>query len=660
MITQIKTIVFGGLCFFFMSIGGATACELPAEGLVYDAADVAAKKIELNINQIWAEEDVRAVKKKVDSCRKDIKNKLAVRQKRILSLLADKADIKRIQAVFESPAQLQKLEKEREEIIKRFLKESKDITYSGLMAVVVHGSLNKATRLRAAAEKMIFDASVKEIRDMALGLTSEAEEDKKILAPYLNDSYGEMEIERLVLQRRVFFNKRAQLVYLVLIKIRPFKEAAGQSGQKIEPGLKGYVADFMSEEAMEDFQAALAEHTSPSFAQKTATAMQASSEDVKKIVKQRNTMSRNETLDLSMRLHDRLRKKDKIIGNISKELNDARSNLADYYQKLGVACGSPAESCIGDALRKTDYLVDAEIQKGLAEKKKELALWEKGVSGSGEIAGELRLLAAQGYESIRNKYAGPQKLLSIDASDKVGAVQDKETEKHVYVDYEPDKIFIIPYTTSEGRLHLLEVVSFKITGAKKTPEQIAKDRAPIMMSGIPSKFGYTKTKAPVQETPAAAIKISKTDKSKPEGTISGIAKKYQLGNVVTLTIKARDDAALKSVRFYVENTGISKSWNVKGISKTLKYSFSTRDLKPDEYVYSLFLEDANGNSNSMTGLGKFSLFAVEKDDIKTRLQKKLLMKQTEKKRQKEEKKTEDRKPEVPKDKKDKIKSILKD
>jgi len=99
------------------------------------------------------------------------------------------------------------------------------------------------------------------------------------------------------------------------------------------------------------------------------------------------------------------------------------------------------------------------------------------------------------------------------------------------------------------------------------------------------------------------IKI--TDDVKPTGEIYGIKNSYNIGDIISYSIKGWDNNSLYKLNFTVKNSsGITKhkkEWYVSGTSVSKFYSFNTNGWKPGTYYYALWVKDAAENAKEYPG-----------------------------------------------------------
>lgn len=624
-----KTACLVGFFLNALNFNAAYGCVLPSEGLVYEAYDVARKNITLNLNQIWGEEDIRAIKSEAMECRQIVVNEIASHEQQIQALLRDKSTIEKMKYINEISSQLKQLEDERDNILKSFMNESNDITYWGIYAVLVYGPLKQAGRLFEFSNSMLAPAAEKGMRDLAYTHTLETDGESGTLSKILTNDFGRMEIERVIVQKKVFFNKQAQLVYLVLVKVKPFLQKS-ESNAIASGNFQGFVADVLSDDGFDEFQKQLSEQTNRDFAKDAVKEMKNVMIDVRAVVIKNNKIAENETLNISARLSDRMRKKEKIITDLNAELEGARDNLSQIYRDISLACSGEPESCIEDAFRKINFLIEKETDKSLTVKAGDLAVWDEKVIASKDLAKDLSQLAYTGYAMLKESHAGRIKLMNLGEPGIEPGLKDAE-ERELFVIMEPDKVFIYPYTTSRGEMRLLELMTFQLRETDVSEQEASVlELKKNMVSGKPSKTGGEKKQAAIKTQ--TLVEDRTKDTMKPQAAVTGILDKYQKGSRVYLKIIASDDLALKSVGFSVENTQISKTWTVEGTSVNLEFSFPSGNLEPAEYAYSMIVQDEAGNSTNMNRVGTFEVYVTQKDAIRDKLKNALMKKEEEKKK----------------------------
>ncbi len=105
-----------------------------------------------------------------------------------------------------------------------------------------------------------------------------------------------------------------------------------------------------------------------------------------------------------------------------------------------------------------------------------------------------------------------------------------------------------------------------------------------------------------EDTESSEEHKEKPDTDKPAGEIVGIGDTYTQGDVVSYTVRAKDNKSLKKMTFEVkDNASAKKIWNAGGTSASYQSSFSTDGWGPGTYCYSLLIEDDSENSEKVTG-----------------------------------------------------------
>ena len=105
------------------------------------------------------------------------------------------------------------------------------------------------------------------------------------------------------------------------------------------------------------------------------------------------------------------------------------------------------------------------------------------------------------------------------------------------------------------------------------------------------------------EEPSGTFQSVKSmDRTFPTGSIESSKGRYSTDEKVLLTVRARDEAALSRVTFFIKDASVEKRWSPSGRVLERRVRFPASKLKPGRHVCSIEIEDAAGNISQKLGV----------------------------------------------------------
>jgi len=442
-------------------------CLLQYKGQIIDAFDIENGYFNVTINQIYSSDQMLTIEQTINRCNKIIEKNITDYQDLILSINRNKINIEKFRNIINIKDRVDTLKEEKRNIQKTLKKNISEISFHGIYGVILDaGYENDYNVLLTFAKRVIAQKAISDILETCIKSETSVINGKIFFDKIINSVSGQIQIKKTIMEERKYFKGKNQFIFAAIISIAPLKSKIKPNTKTLNLNLKYLSANLLSSSTKNIFFESLKKRTSSSYTKLIVNKINKISLLYSKDIVQKNSLSQELKNKLLSEYSKLIEHKENEIQIEKNKLENKRSRLKQSYLKAGFNCSKLPENCIDETLNEMNYKISKLIKLIDSNQKSELVYSDVTVPQRGKLKEEIFRLSKNLYKDMKTLYGKKELFLNIEIVES----QILSSNQYIYGSYinrNPDKVFLYPYSNDNGDMKIKIVMSFKSDQEKR-------------------------------------------------------------------------------------------------------------------------------------------------------------------------------------------------